>query len=157
MNSCMRNKGLIIGDIRNRGNVELSDAVWLFCPPRYQGRFDWRMWPNHLNSPQSKAIQQYFPQAGVDSPSILKKTQHSPAGLKSSSPVDSASLSPAKYERLAQVLFRVISSQGLITGLSSAKSHGRPFPAKVPSIPSEVYLWFSPAEFIIIILSGIHC
>ena len=104
-----------------------------------------------------KQVQQHFPQAGVDSPSILKKAQHSPAGLKSSSPVDSASLSPAKHERHAQVLFRVISSQGLITGLSSAKSHGRPFPAKVPSIPSEVYLWFSPAEFIIIILSGIHC
>ena len=112
-----------------------------------------------------KQIQQHFPQAGVDSPSILKKAQHPPAGLKSSSPVDSASLSPAKYERLAQVLFRVISSQGLITGLSSAKSHGRPFSAKVPSIPSEVYLWYSqaefifgvsPAEFIITILSGIH-
>ena len=82
----------------------------------------------------------------VDPPSILK-SQHSPAGLKSSSPVNSGSLFPIVHGRLSRVLFRVISSQGLITGLSSTKNHGRP--------PSEKFLQ-SPAEFIIIIPSGIH-
>ena len=82
INICIWNKRLITGDIRNRGNVKLSDAVWLLCPPRYQGRFDWRMSPNHLNAPQNKTgFSNAFPKRSW-LPVNPEKAQHSPAGLK---------------------------------------------------------------------------
>ena len=95
INICIWNERLITGDIRNRGNVKLSDAVWLLCPPRYQGRFDWRMWPNHLNSPQSKTRfsntfpkQSWFPispgkaQYSPSKSAILSKQDQSIVSLK---------------------------------------------------------------------------
>ena len=60
--------------------------VWLLCPPRYQGRFDWRMWPNHLNSPQNKTrFSNTFP-GGIPSSPVEPFTstipKASPAGLE---------------------------------------------------------------------------
>ena len=74
-------------------------------------------------------------------------TQHSPAGLKSSSPVDSASSSPAKYGRLARAIFRGYPHQSL-TGLSSANCNRKIIPSEVLSIPQRSS-FYPPAEFII--------
>ena len=98
--------------------------------------------------------------SGVDSPSILKKP-NIPRQVLKLIPSRFCKLIPCEERTSLPSLFRVISSQGLITGLSSAKSHGRPLSAKffqspaepIFGIPKQSLSLESPAESIIKVLN----
>ena len=151
INICKR---LITGDIRNRGNVRLSDAVWLLCPPRYQGRFDWRMWPNHLPPRRLRQDSAILSPSGVDSPSNLRRHNFPWQALK---------LIPSRFWKLVPYRIRTslpsfiqsYSSQGLITGLSSTNRHGRSPSTRFFQSPAE-FIFQSPAEFISGIPNGVY-
>ena len=115
MNSCMRNKGLITGDIRNRGNLEVSKQSSCSVhqgtkvgsaeernqvtstPHRVRPRFNSTL-PRKSWSPVSPEKAQYSPsKSAVLSPSrvsllsalrklgIPRRSQHSPAEYRHSS------------------------------------------------------------------------
>ena len=93
--------------------------------------------------------------SGVDSPSILKR-HNFPRQVLKLIPSRFWKLVPCRIRTSLPSFIQSYSSQGLITGLSSANCHGRSPSARFFQSPAGVCLWYSPAEFIIIIPSGIH-
>ena len=91
----------------------------------------------------------------VDSPSILKR-HNIPWQVLELILSRFWKLVPCRIRTSLPSFIQSYSSQGVITGLSSANDHGRASSAKFFHSPAGVYLWCSPAEFNIIIPSEIH-
>ena len=112
--------------------------------------------------PQSKTGSAILSPSRVGSPLILKG-HNIPRQVLKLIPSRFWKLIPCRVRTSLPSFIQSYSSQGLITGLSSANCHGRSpsakfflSPAEFIKVPQHNLSTQSPAEFIIVIPSGVH-
>ena len=147
----IENERLIIGDIRNRGNVKSLCFVRQGTKVDSIEECDQIISTPHIVGQDSAILSP----SRVGPPSILKR-HNIPRQVLKLIPSRFWKLVPCKVRTSLPSFIQSYSSQGLITGLSSAICHGRSPSVKFFLFPSGVCPWCSQAEFIFLIPSGIH-